>query len=228
MEHLPFYIYLTFGLTVLLVLIFFYRASQNSTSFLSIALIWIIIQSFVGLMGFYILNKTVSPRFPLQVVPPILLMTVLFLNKRGIEFIKSINIKTLTMLHIVRIPVELVLYWLVAYKAVPQLMTFEGRNFDILSGLTAPVIYYFGFVKNKLNKSFILVWNLICLALLFNVVFIAVLSAPSPFQQFAFDQPNIAIGYFPFILLPAFIVPLVMFSHLVSIRQLLSKKISFK
>jgi len=224
MENLPLYIYLAFGLTVLLALVIFYKASQNSKSFLIIALAWILVQSFVSLTGYYMLNKTAPPRFPLQVGPPLLLVMMLFFIRRGREFIKRINIKTLTMLHIVRIPVELVLYGLAAYKVVPELITFEGRNFDILSGITAPVIYYFGFVKSKLSKSVILVWNLICLALLFNVVYNAVLSAPSPFQQFAFNQPNIAIGYFPFVLLPSFIVPLVMFSHLVAIWQLLQKK----
>jgi len=223
MENLPLYIYLAFGLTVLLALIIFYKASQDSKFFLVIALAWILVQSFVSLTGYYILNKTTPPGFPLQVGPPLLLIMMLFFIRRGREFIKRINIKTLTILHIVRIPVELVLYRLAAYKVVPELITFEGRNFDILSGITAPVIYYFGFVKSKLSKSVIVVWNLICLALLFNVVYNAVLSAPSPFQQFAFNQPNIAIGYFPFVLLPSFIVPLVMFSHLVAIWQLLQK-----
>ena len=69
----------------------------------------------------------------------------------------------------------------------------------------------------------ILLWNFIALVLLINIVVNAVLSAPFPFQQFAFDQPNIAVLYFPFVLLPAFIVPIVLFGHLVSIRQLVRK-----
>ena len=120
-----------------------------------------------------------------------------------------------------RIPVELTLLWLFLYKAVPELMTFEGRNFDILSGLSAPIIYYFGFVKKQLSSKIILLWNFICLGLLFNIVIHAILSAPFYFQQFAFNQPNIALLYFPFVWLPACIVPLVLFSHLVSIRRIL-------
>jgi hypothetical protein len=38
---------------------------------------------------------------------------------------------------------------------------------------------------------------------------------------FAFDQPNIAVLYFPFNWLPSCIVPLVLLSHLAAIRQLL-------
>ena len=103
-------------------------------------------------------------------------------------------------------------------------MTFEGKNFDILSGITAPLIYYFGFVKFKINKTGILIWNFICLSLLINIVFLAVFSAPFPFQKFAFEQPNIALLYFPFIWLPSCVVPLVLLSHLAAIQQLLSKK----
>jgi len=120
--------------------------------------------------------------------------------------------------------VELMLLWLFMHKAVPQLMTFEGRNFDILSGLSAPFIYYFGFVKKSLGKPVILIWNFICLGLLLNIVVNAVLSVPTPLQQFAFDQPNIAILYFPFVWLPCCVVPIVLLSHLAVIRQLVVRK----
>ena len=99
-------------------------------------------------------------------------------------------------------------------------MTFEGNNLDIISGVTAPLVYYFAFVLKKLSPRILLIWNFLCLALLLNVVTTAILSTPTPFQKFAFDQPNIGIGYFPFVLLPAVLVPIVLFSHLASIRQL--------
>jgi hypothetical protein len=103
-------------------------------------------------------------------------------------------------------------------------MTFEGRNFDIISGISAPLIYYFGFVKKAIKRQWIIGWNFLCLALLANIVTTAILSAPFPFQQLAFNQPNIAIFYFPFVWLPAFVVPVVLLAHLVSIRQLLAVK----
>lgn len=103
-------------------------------------------------------------------------------------------------------------------------MTFEGRNFDIIAGITAPFMYFVCFngavVK---NKGLLLAWNFICLALLINIVVNAVLAAPFSFQKFAFDQPNIAVLYFPFVWLPSFIVMLVLFSHLVVIRRLLKR-----
>lgn len=116
------------------------------------------------------------------------------------------------ILHFLRILIELVLFSLAAYSVIPKSLTFEGRNFDILVGLTAPAIYYFGFVKIKLNKPVILIWNLIGLALLLNVIFNTV------YAVLVLKQPNFALGYFPFFLLPSLIVPLVMFSHLASLK----------
>ena len=64
----------------------------------------------------------------------------------------------------------------------------------------------------------------IALGLLLNIVFIAIFSAPFSFQKFAFEQPNIAVLFFPFSWLPAFIVPVVLFCHLASIRQLIKHR----
>jgi len=155
------------------------------------------------------------------ILPVIIIIITLFSTKRGLRFIDSLPLINLTYLNIVRIPVELVLYWLFLSKTIPELMTFEGRNFDIMAGLTAPLVAYYGLTKGKFSKKFILIWNFICLGLLLNIVINAFFSTPSPVQKFAFNQPNIAILNFPFSWLPTFVVPIVLFGHLTSIRQLL-------
>lgn len=224
MEHLPFYVYAVFALTLLIALFIFYKATNQSKIFLTLVLIWTALQSIISISGFYTVTTTFPPRFAFLLLPPLVSIVVLFNSKKGRQFIDGMNIKTLTIFHITRIPAELILFWLFINKAIPQLMTFEGRNFDILSGLSAPLIFYFGFVKKKINRSIIIIWNFICLALLINIAINAILSVPGTLQRFAFDQPNIAIIHFPFILLPACLVPLVLFSHLASIRQLLFYK----
>ncbi len=221
MENLPIYISVVFALTTILSVGLFYKATYNSKTTLVVLIAWLALQAFIGLADFYTVANTTPPRFLLLVLPPLLSIVVLFSTLKGRQFIDSLDIKTLTFLHIVRIPVELVLFWLFIHNTVPQLMTFEGRNFDILAGLTAPLIVYFGFTKKQLGRKVVLLWNFICLGLLLNIVFNGVLSAPFPFQQFAFDQPNIALLHFPFVWLPGCVVPLVLLSHLVSIKQLL-------
>jgi len=199
-------------------------ATKNSRATLLILLFWLILQAAIGLSGFYTVTNSMPPRFLLLILPPFLFISGLFVTTRGRKFLDSLDAKYLAILHIIRIPVELVLFWLFINNTVPKLMTFEGRNFDIISGLTAPLIFYFGFVKHRIGSKIILLWNFICLGLLINIVIIAVLSAPFSFQKLAFDQPNIAILYFPFVWLPCCVVPLVLLSHLATMRQLMRKQ----
>ncbi|MBE9466482.1 hypothetical protein ACFP1I_24035 [Dyadobacter subterraneus] len=224
MENLPIYVYLVFGLTVLAALFLFYRATNHSKTFLVIIAIWMAAQTVISLSGFYKITNSVPPRVGLLLLPPLIMTIILFSTKKGRNFIDGLDIKILTLFHIIRVPVELTLFWLFMDKLVPELMTFEGRNFDILSGISAPVIYYFVFVQRKLSRSVLLVWNFVCLSLLFNIVFNAILSVPGVFQQFAFDQPNRGILIFPFIFLPSLLVPMVLFSHLTAIRRILLSK----
>ena len=224
MENLPIYIRILFVLTTLLTLYFFYRAAHRSRSFAFIIVGWLIVQAALAIPGFYTVTRTFPPRFILAIGPPLIAIVVLFLSKNGRAFIDKLDLRFLTIIHLIRIPVELILFLLFIHKAIPALMTFEGRNFDILSGISAPLIYYYAFRYRKAKRNMLLVWNFICIALLVNIVTIAVLSAPFTFQKLAFDQPNLAVFYFPFIWLPACIVPLVLFSHLASIRKLVKEK----
>jgi hypothetical protein len=235
-ENLPIYISLTFGLTTIATLLFFIWAIRNSNSELTrkratpifIGLtIWLAIQAVLTLNNIY---NSDTNAFPPKIIltgilPTILTIILLFATSKGRQFIDSLPLKNLTYLNIVRIPVEIILFWLFLNKAIPELMTFEGRNFDILAGFSAPIIAYFGLTKTKLKRNTILLWNIICLGLLTNIVVTALFSAPSPIQKFAFDQPNIGILNFPYSWLPTFIVPIVLFGHLTSIRQLLKNKI---
>lgn len=220
MEHLPIYVYLTYGATAILAIWLFYRATHNAKAFFIGLALWVILQSALAIDGFYSSPNMLTFRFPLLIIPPLLFLIFLLLTKSGRTFLDRLDLPALTLFHVIRIPVELVLFWLFLNKGIPESMTFHGRNFDVFSGISAPFIYYYGFVKRSLNKWIIIAWNLICFALLLNVVSSAILSLPGRFVQFGFEQPNIALGYFPFTLLPAVLVPLVMLSTVAAIRQL--------
>ncbi|MBK8551001.1 MAG: hypothetical protein IPL53_08065 [Ignavibacteria bacterium] len=222
-ENLPNSIVNIFILTTFLTAYLFFKASGNSYIPVFIMFIWLFIQSAVGHSEYYTVTNSMPPRFTLLVLPPLILIVMLFITKKGREFTDSLDLKMMTYLQTVRLPVEITLYMLFQSGYIPELMTFEGRNFDILAGLTAPFVAYFGFTKKVISRKVILIWNIICLGLVLNIVINAVLSAPFPFQKFAFDQPNVAVLYFPFVLLPGFIVPVVVLCHLASIRQLTVK-----
>lgn len=224
MEHLPLYIPVIFILTTLLTVALMYKASNHSKPVIIIVPLWLVLQAAISLSGFYLTSTGTPPRFALLLMPPVLLIIILLLTKKGRLFMDGFDAKTSTLIHIVRIPVELTLYWLFLHKMVPGIMTFEGRNFDILCGLTAPLVYYWGYIKNAMGRSALLAWNIACLLLLANIVITAILSAPFNFQKVAFDQPNVALFYFPFIWLPCFIVPIALLTHIVNIRKLIHNK----
>lgn len=232
LENLPLYTPLAFGLTTLTAFFLFswivktaksQTVRNNSTKIIFGLLLWLTIQAALTIKNIYNSDANSFPPKILMfgILPPLLTIIALFLTKNGRQFIDSLPLKNITYLNIIRIPVEIVLFWLFLNKAIPGLMTFEGRNFDIIAGITAPVIAYFGLEKGQINRRIILIWNFICLGLLINIVVNAFLSTPSPVQKFAFEQPNIAILSFPFSWLPTFIVHIVLLGHLVSIRKLL-------
>lgn len=210
--------------TTLLAVAIFYIAAQRSNKFLLATIVWLLLQAALATAGFYEVVNTVPPRFILLPGPPVVAIIVLFSTAAGRRFIDGLDAKWLTLLHTVRIAVEIILLMLYLQGAVPGIMTFEVSNFDILAGVSALLIFYFAYIKKKIGRYGLLIWNLLCLALLINIVIIAILSAPTSLQQFGFEQPNIAVLHFPFVWLPAFIVPLVLFSHLAMIRRLLAGK----
>ncbi len=199
----------------------FYLATRKNKIVLIVSLIWLLLQSAISISGFYLFEKGIPPRFALLVAPPLLTVIMLFATRKGRGLIDTFDLRHLTYLQSFRFPVELVLYWLHLASFIPVLMTFEGRNLDILAGVSAPVIGYLYFNRKLIGNRSMLLWNVLCLLLLINIVAHAVLSAPTVFQKLAFDMPNTGVLYFPFVWLPGYLVPLALLSHLVSIRQLI-------
>ncbi len=223
MISVPWYLSLGFVLTTLLTIGLMYKAGTSSR-FLWIILFWMLLQGAVGMTGFYQFTDSLPPRFVLLPLPPLIAIGILFLTRGGKAWIDRLDQGGLTLLHVVRIPVELILYGLFIEKTIPLVMTFAGSNLDIFSGITAPLIYYYGIRKGKMNTSALLIWNFVCLGLLANIVWHAAFSVQTPIQRYGFEQPNRAILGIPFLWLPSVVVPLVLLAHLAAIRQLLHGK----
>jgi hypothetical protein len=129
-----------------------------------------------------------------------------------------------TAMQSIRFPLELLLYSLFVHGVIGSQMTFAGYNFDILVGLTAPVMAWLlyahqnngvGLWVHRLN----IVWNALGLILLLTILSIAVLSVPFAFQVFTLEPSNRMVAAFPFVLLPTFFIPFVMFCHIVALRM---------
>lgn len=220
MENLSPFIYTNFILTFILTVFLFYLASNSQLKILSIVLIWAGIQAIAANFGFFLNDQGFPPRLLWLLGPSIIMMGLAFYLPWGNVLVDQFDLEKYTWLHIIRVPIEFVLLWLFMAGVLPRSMTFEGRNFDIFSGLTAPLIAYFGFRLKYLPPRFVLLWNFLGLFLVLQVVVTGILSVPSRIQQFSFEQPNVAVLYFPFVWLPGIIVPMVILGHLLSIRRL--------
>ncbi len=221
MLDLPLYIPIVFTLNMAAAVYFFYRAS-NSRIFLVIAVVWLGIQAALAWSGFYINEKMVPPRFLLAIAPVILPMLAIFRFEKGRRFLDALDLRWLTLLHVVRLPMDVVLYWLFLWGDVPRKVTFEGRSLDILIGLTAPLIAWWAFgPKGAVRRPKLLLgWNLVGLGLLLILATMTLASLPTAVQSFSFQHPMIAILYFPYIWMPSGIFPLIFLAQLVALRRL--------
>ncbi len=211
---------ISYTLLAIATLLCFYLGTDKNKTALTIYSVWIIIISLLSLNDFFEDTSAIPPRIAFAVVPTVFFTIFLY---RKITT-TSIDIKILTALHIIRIPVETNLYQLFLNKKIPVLMTFEGYNFDIISGITALIFCcYFIISKKLISDKILIIWNICGIIMLTIIVSISILSAKTPFQQIAFEQPNIAINEFPNTLLPAVIVPLVLLSHLLALKKLFRK-----
>lgn len=221
-DQMPTWVEVLFFLTTILTILFFYFSNGKSIKVTLLIIVWSISHSVLASQGFYLNDEALPPRFVLVLIPPIILIIYSLFSSKRQQIFENRNTKISTFLHVVRFPVEIVLFELFVYKMVPESMTFEGWNFDIIMGITAPIIGFL-YLKNKLSEKGLILWNVLGLVLVSFILLLGILSAELPFQQFGLEQPNRGINYFPFILLPATIVPIVWWTHLTDILILRKK-----
>lgn len=118
-----------------------------------------------------------------------------------------------------RAPLEVGLYSLFAAGLLPEQMTFGGRNFDILVGLSAPVMALLMW-KGRAPKWLQWTWQGLGVALLVNVVGIAITSAPGPLHRDWPGAPLTVVAHWPYALLPGFLVPVAVLGHVLAIVKL--------
>ncbi|MFK7797536.1 MAG: hypothetical protein AB8E82_08790 [Aureispira sp.] len=212
-EHFPWAIELAFFILAIVTVLLFYWSNARPTKITGLLFLWGGLHSLLAYNGFYENVTAQPPRFAFILIPGFVAIGYGLSPKALAWAEEHRNTRISTLLHTVRLPVELTLHYLFTWQLIPELMTYTGRNFDIIMGVTAPIVGYC-YYKNKIALNILLVWNIVGLFLVSFILINGVLSAELPIQQFAFEQPNVALKYFPFVLLPALIVPLVIYTHL--------------
>lgn len=91
---------------------------------------------------------------------------------------------------------------------------------DAAVGLAAPLVAYGLSRQRRWARPAGVAWNVAGIADLVVAVATGFLTAPSAYQQLALDEPNELIAQFPFVLVPAFAVPVSILLHIFALRRL--------
>ena len=200
------------------------QSEKNRRLLLTIFVIlgWLTFTLIVGVSGMLADFTTRPPKLLWMALPAFMLVIALVFWEKFNELAKHLDNFWFIYPQAFRIIMEFIFWSLYRYKVLPVQMTFEGRNFDILVGLTAPIIVYYCFTKKIWSPKVALAWNFAGLILLANAVATAILSTPYPYRIFMTEPANTIVFYFPFIWLPTFVVPFALLLHLASIKRLMS------
>jgi hypothetical protein len=208
-----------------LLLLFILFRSNRLTLFTATILTaaWFLLTGTLALRGFFSDFAALPPHLLFALLLPAIAFAIFSFTSKSLPNTLHQNPVTwLIGFQAFRIIVELILWR--GYKAgvIPIQMTFEGRNLDILIGLTAPFAAWI--YQRARSATFAIVWNIAGLASVLNIAIVAILSMPTPLRHFMNDPPNTLLAQFPFIYLPAVLVPCGYIAHFLSIRQILQRR----
>jgi len=144
---------------------------------------------------------TMMPLFPIIILSAI---GVAF-SPLGRRVAVSLPLAALVGFQSFRIVVELLMHRAYVEGLMPVQMSYSGRNFDIVTGVTAAIVALW-LARGGRSIRLVAAWNTLGLALLANILVVALLSAPTPFRHFLNEPANVWITRAPWIWLPAVFV----------------------
>lgn len=180
---------------------------------------WFALVTALALSGVLGQFEAMPPRVPVLAFSAIGLGIVLSRVRDVREALDAMPAWWMVALQGFRFPLELALFALFTTGRMPEQMTFSGRNFDVLVGVSAPVVAW-AMAANRLPRALQLAWQAGAVALLVNVVSIAITSVPGPLRGAWPGEPLTVVTTWPYALLPGFLVPVAALGHLAAVRAL--------
>jgi hypothetical protein len=162
------------------------------------------------------------PRFGLLVLAILAISCAIAFSPLGRALTRHLPLWTLIAVQSFRLPLELAMHTMAERGVMPEQMTYTGSNFDILTGLTAIGVAA-ALRIGAGGRRLVWLWNIGGLALLINVVTIAILSTPT-FAWFGQDRLNLWVTYQPYVWLPAVMVTAALTGHLLIFRALAASR----
>lgn len=161
------------------------------------------------------------PPFALLVIAVVILALRLSLGGFGARLATGLPLWTLVAVQSFRFPLETAMHALYEQGIMPAQMSYSGRNFDIITGITALVVALI--MRRRNSRALVAIWNVMGFALLVNVVTVAILSTPR-IAFFGPDRVSSFVTYPPFVWLPAVMVLAALAGHVLIFRALIAKR----
>jgi len=180
---------------------------------------WIAYGGILGYTGVIANTSALPPGLFYMLAPIIMLVMFMARSRVGETVALSFPLWLLMGMESFRLVVEVFLHQLWLDGQLPKMLTYQGANFDILIGISAPIVAWL-LISHRISNRTALVWNAIGIAMLANVAVRAILTSPGPLHFITTEVPNVAIGTFPFTYIPGLMVPLALVLHVLSIRAL--------
>lgn len=156
----------------------------------------------------------------LLLVLGVTIVTIVLMFSRLGSRLAALPLAALVGFQAFRIPVELLLHRLAVEGVIPVEMSYSGRNFDIISGITGGALGLWLAAGRRVPRGVLVAWNVLGLLLLANIVTVAVLATPTSFRVFTDGPPNLLPSSVPYVWLPTFLVQLALAGHLLVFRRL--------
>lgn len=181
---------------------------------------WLISLFTLAKNGFFAVTTSFPPRLIISIVIPTIAIILFSVSTIGVRLLNAVPAHSLILMQSFRIVVEILIWYTYVESKLPIQMTWEGKNADILSGLLALPAGYYLWKYKKDSPKLVLAYNLTGIALLLNILIVAVLSFPTPVRYFTNEPSNIIISRFPYIVLPGVLVPIAIAMHIFSLRKM--------
>jgi hypothetical protein len=119
-----------------------------------------------------------------------------------------------------RLPLELIMHRAVVADIMPNVMSYTGYNFDIVTGATALPLALYAW-RRPVPRWLIALWNATGQILLLVIAGVALAASPI-FRAFGDDQLNVWVTEFPYVWI-AVMVAAALFGHVVTMRKLMAE-----
>jgi hypothetical protein len=155
------------------------------------------------------------------ILPAFTVITIVNVAKRFRYIFDHSPVEWILYLQGFRIFVELLIHAIYKKGLGPVETTYEGYNFDIVSGITA-ILLARAYSKRLVSKKLVILWNIFGLLLLVNIVTIFNTLILKP-RLWGYSETPIHPDFatMPYLLIAGVFMPVAVFMHILCIRRCL-------